>query len=157
MQKEWFLTRCCQTWSPCFPLPITGHLFCISSTTHLLLLSVDPFIVVVQGHWSSNAFLAYWWNCQEIIPLFIGFSLDSQSSILMTMSHFKDHLTNKFCFWGSWSPSACQLVTSHSLVLVEPSCQTSCASSLSHLPQLIPGYSIPRKLLQTLGSYRVLC
>src|SRR5882724_1567212 len=95
MRKEWFLMRCRQAWSPHFPSPITGHSFHIGGTTHLLLLGVDPFIVMVQGCWSSNAFLVYWWNCEEIIPLFIGFSLDSQSSILTTMSHFKDWLLNK--------------------------------------------------------------
>ena len=27
---------------------------------HLLLLGIDPFIVMVQGHWKSDAFLSYW-------------------------------------------------------------------------------------------------
>ena len=95
MWKEWFLARCCQAWSLHFPSPIMGHSFHIGGTTHLLLLGVNPFIMMVQGQWSSNTFLAYWWNCKENTPLFIGFSLDSQSSIVMTMSHFKDHLINK--------------------------------------------------------------
>src|SRR5882724_12641198 len=79
---------------PSFPLtnhqPLIPHWW-----THFLLLGVDPFIIMVQGCWSLNTFLAYWWNCEEIIPLFIGFSLDSQLSILMTMSRFKDHLLDK--------------------------------------------------------------
>ena len=95
MRKAWFLTRCRHAWSSHFPSPVLGHSFRIGGTTHLLLLGVDPFIVMVQGRWSSNSFLAYWRNCEEIVPLFISFSLDSHSSILMTMSRFKDHLLNR--------------------------------------------------------------
>ena len=56
---------------------------------HLLLLGVDRFIVMAQGRWLSSAFLSYWHLCKEIIPLFIGFSLGSWSSILDTMSAFR--------------------------------------------------------------------
>ena len=95
IHKTWFLAQCNSVWSSHFPSPISGHLFRIGGTTHLLLLGIDPFIVMVQGHWSSNAFLTYWHKCKEIIPLSIGFSLDSHSSILSTMSHFKVKLLNK--------------------------------------------------------------
>jgi len=94
MWKSWFLTQCNSLWSAQFPLLVSGHSFHISGMTHLLLLSVEPFIVMVQGRWSSNSLL-YWCKCKEIIPLFISFSLNTHSSILMTMSHFKSKLLNK--------------------------------------------------------------
>src|SRR5882724_1536959 len=102
-------------------MPITGHSFHIGGMLHLLLLGVNPFIVMVQGHWSSNSFLAYSPKSKEIIPLFISFSLDSHPSILMTISCFKSHLLNKIDFTqGSQSTAACQLATTcHLLVIVE--------------------------------------
>ena len=72
--------------------PLTHHSFCIGGTTHLLLMGVDPFIIMVQGHWKSVAFLEYWQSCEEIIPTFIDFSQSSKSSILSTMSAFKQCL-----------------------------------------------------------------
>ena len=68
------------------------HSFHIGGMTHLLLMGVDPFIVMVQGHWKSTAFLDYWCSCEEIIPTFISFSQSSKSSILTTMSSFKQCL-----------------------------------------------------------------
>src|SRR5882672_12705902 len=47
------------------------HSFRIGGTTHLFLLGVDPFIVMVQGHWKSSAFLEYWCHCEEIIHTYI--------------------------------------------------------------------------------------
>jgi len=37
-------------------LSVKGHGFHIGGTTHLLLLGVNPWIVMVQGHWSSKRF-----------------------------------------------------------------------------------------------------
>ena len=71
---------------------LTGHSFRIGSTTHLLLLGVDPFIVMVQGHWKSDAFLSYWKNCEQILPLFIGSALHSLDSIVSSMNLFKRKL-----------------------------------------------------------------
>jgi len=77
MCQEWFLSCCNAIWSTVALSPLQGHSFRIGATTHLLLLGVDPYIVTVQGCQSSSMFLLYWWNCEEIIPLFIGFSLES--------------------------------------------------------------------------------
>ena len=71
---------------------MTGHSFRIGGTTHLLLIGVDPFVVMVQGRWKSLAFLEYWWNFEEIIPTMIGLSLDTRSSILSNMLTFKHQL-----------------------------------------------------------------
>ena len=82
MKCSWFLTHCNKIWLQDGLNSLLGHAFRIGRTTHLLLLGVDPFIMMIQGHWSSNAFLSYWCFCKEIIPLFVGFSLDSKTSIL---------------------------------------------------------------------------
>ena len=94
MRRSWFLARCNDIWQRENPARLLGHAFRIGGTTHLLLLGVDPFIVMVQGRWSSTAFLSYWRLCEEIVPLFVGFSLESKLSILSTMSSFKAKLVN---------------------------------------------------------------
>ena len=66
-----------------------GHTFRIGGTTHLLLLGVEPMIVMVIGRWSSKAFLGYWRICNEILAMFVGFSMDSLQSVITTMSNFK--------------------------------------------------------------------
>jgi len=71
----------CVAWS------LSGHSFQISGTTHLLLIGVDTFIVMVQGR--STACLEYWWLCEEIILTLIGFYLSSRTSVLSTMSVLK--------------------------------------------------------------------
>jgi len=95
MKRDWFLARCNQIWALESLSSVKGHGFRIGGTTHLLLLGVDPWIVMVQGRWSSQAFLSYWRKCEEILPLFVGFSFQSQDSILTTMSSFKNKLLNK--------------------------------------------------------------
>src|SRR5882672_1245804 len=49
MKRHWFLSRCNEIWSNCGLEKLTGHSFRIGGTTHLLLMGVDPFIVMVQG------------------------------------------------------------------------------------------------------------
>ena len=66
-----------------------GHAFRIGGTMHLLLLGVDPRIVMAIGRWSSKAFLRYWRNCDKILVMFVGFSMDSLQSVIMTMLNFK--------------------------------------------------------------------
>ena len=46
-------------------------------------------IVMAIGRWSSKAFLGYWHNCNEILAMFVGFSMDSLQSVITTMSNFK--------------------------------------------------------------------
>ena len=57
---------------------VTGHSIRIGGMIHLLLLGVDPFALMAQGHWESSAFLEYWWLCEKIIPTFIDISLSSK-------------------------------------------------------------------------------
>src|SRR5882724_3237392 len=95
MKCKWFLARCDEIWSREGLASVKGHGFRIGGTTHLLLLGVDPWIVMVQGRWSSQSFLTYWRKCEEILPLFIGFSFQSHESILTTMKSFKNRLLNK--------------------------------------------------------------
>jgi len=60
-------------WSNASLPPLSGHSFRIGGTTRMLLLGIDPFIIMAQGHWKSTAFLEYWRLCEEIIPTFISF------------------------------------------------------------------------------------
>jgi len=82
MCRSWFLDRCNEVWSGKGLSMLSGHSFRIGGTTHLLLLGINPFIVMVQGCWRSSAFLDYWRLCEEIITTFVGFSLMSQTSLL---------------------------------------------------------------------------
>jgi len=95
MRHDWFLARCDQIWVHENLCSVKGHSFRIGGTTHLLLLGVNPWIIMMQGRWSSQAFLGYWCKCEEILLLFIGFSFQSHESILTAMSSFKDRLLNK--------------------------------------------------------------
>lgn len=60
---------------------IHGHGFRIGGTTHLLLSSADPWMVMRLGRWTSKAFLRYWRKVSEILPLFIGNVLDTPVSV----------------------------------------------------------------------------
>ena len=94
MCKPFFLARCNQVWAFSNLSCLGGHSFHIGGTTHLLLIGVDLFIVMVQGRWKSTSFLGYWHNCEEIMPTFISFYLSSKSSVLASMVSFKHHLMN---------------------------------------------------------------
>jgi len=94
MKRIWFLDHCNEVWAKQGLTSVKGHGFRIGGTTHLLLLGVDPWVVMTQGHWSSQSFLGYWHQCEEILALFIGFSFQSHKSILSTMSTFKYKLVH---------------------------------------------------------------
>ena len=93
MRRSWFIDSCDEIWHEEGLSSVKGHGFQIGSTVHLLLLGVDPWIVMMQGRWSSQAFLGYWRKCEEILSLFIGSSFQSHDSILSTMSTFRNRLT----------------------------------------------------------------
>jgi len=60
MECAWFLDRCNAIWEKDGLSSMKGHGFHICGTTHLLLLGIDPWVVMVQGRWSSQSFLSYW-------------------------------------------------------------------------------------------------
>ena len=93
MRQSWFLACCNTIWEKDGLSLIKGHGFHIGGMTHLLLLGVDLWVVMVQGHWSSEAFLSYWQKCEEFLSLFLGFSFQLHQSILSTMNSFKARLT----------------------------------------------------------------
>ena len=93
MKWAWFMARCNAVWEKEGLASIKGHGFHIGGTTHLLLLGVNLWVVMVQGQWSSQAFLSNWHKCEDILCLFIGFSFQSHDSILSTMHVFKAKLT----------------------------------------------------------------
>ena len=50
MKQSWLMECCGEVWLKNNLAPLTGHSFHIGGTTHLLLLGMDPFIMMVQGH-----------------------------------------------------------------------------------------------------------
>ena len=94
MCKSIFMSRCNEKWSSLHLNSLGIHSFHIGGTTQLLLIGMDPFNVMVQGRWKSMAFLEYWKNCKEIIPTCISLSLSSNSSVLTSMSAFKQCIIN---------------------------------------------------------------
>lgn len=66
MDKALFLAMCNLVWSKEGWPRITGHSFRIGGTTSLLRSGVDPKIVKKMGRWSSDTFLRYWRNLEEI-------------------------------------------------------------------------------------------
>ena len=93
MRRSWFIDRCNAIWLADGLMSVKGHCFQVGGTTHLLLMGVDPWVVMIQGHLSSQAFLMYWRCCEEVLSLFISFSFQLHDSILSTMKNFKAKLT----------------------------------------------------------------
>ena len=73
--RSWvpILERCNKVWELEALGSRTGHGFRIGGTTHLLLLGINPWVIMVQGQWSSQVFLGYWRQCEEILPVLMGF------------------------------------------------------------------------------------
>ncbi|KAF9536812.1 hypothetical protein CPC08DRAFT_745502 [Agrocybe pediades] len=70
LTKNAFLKRCNEIWrSHGFPT-VTGHCFRIGGTTEYLLCGVDPNVVRIMGRWSSDAFMRYWRNIDELVPTY---------------------------------------------------------------------------------------
>ena len=66
LDKVTFLAMCNAVWSQCGFARITGHSFRIGGTTALLRSGVDTEIVKKMGRWSSDAYLRYWRNVEEL-------------------------------------------------------------------------------------------
>ncbi|KAJ7473479.1 DNA breaking-rejoining enzyme [Mycena latifolia] len=81
-----FMGRCNAIWRDAGMGALYGHRFHISGMTHLLISGVEPWTVMKQGCWSSKAFLLYWRNIEDILPLFIGDALDKLCSIKDSIS-----------------------------------------------------------------------
>ncbi|KAF9029236.1 hypothetical protein BDZ89DRAFT_1065573 [Hymenopellis radicata] len=77
MTKEWFLGRCRQVWSARDMDYIHGHGFRPGGATELLLGGVPPETVAKVGRWKSLAFLIYWRKLEDLIPLMISRTYDS--------------------------------------------------------------------------------
>ena len=69
---------------------ISGHSFRIGSTVELLLTGVPPETVAATGGWTSLAFLLYWHQMEEIIPLSTSKAYNTAyiSSLLNTFEQF---------------------------------------------------------------------
>ena len=98
MCRALFLNHCNDIWTAEHFDSLNGHAFWMGGMTHILLVGVDPLIIMVQGQWCSSAFLEYWWHCEKILPSMISISLHFQTSIISTMSPFKQSLLGT-CLW----------------------------------------------------------
>jgi hypothetical protein len=66
LDKQTFLSMCNELWHAQGITRITGHSFRIGGTTALLRSGVNPDIVKKMGRWSSDAYLRYWRNTEEL-------------------------------------------------------------------------------------------
>lgn len=69
LTKKRFLFICNRVWQQHGVPRTTGHSFRIGGTTELLARGVNPSIVKVMGRWSSDAFLRYWRDLEEVVPI----------------------------------------------------------------------------------------
>jgi hypothetical protein len=72
MPKSWFLDRCNAVWKARGLESLFGHSFRIGGATEMLLLGIPPDVVMVQGRWTSRAFMEYWRRSHEILPRYIA-------------------------------------------------------------------------------------
>jgi hypothetical protein len=86
LTRDWFLGRCGEVWAKTGLDGIQGHGFRIGGTTHMLMLGIDPWIVMVVGRWSSSAFLLYWRKIEQILPDLVGEAFQATSSISSRMA-----------------------------------------------------------------------
>jgi hypothetical protein len=95
--KEWFMNRCNQIWREAGLDILGGHSFRIGGATELLARGVPPEIVAVQGHWRSDAFMAYWRRIQVILPQWTSSSPGSlsASSIQQRISDWQKRLRSR--------------------------------------------------------------
>ena len=61
--------------------------------THHLMSGVDPWVVMVIGQWSPDAFLMYWYKVEEIPLNFISKACDSVESLTSHMLHFVQNMS----------------------------------------------------------------
>ena len=71
---------------------LDGNSLSIGGMMHHLMSSVDPWVVMIIGHWSSNNFLVYWHKVEEILPNFTSEAYDSVESLTSGMSCFVQNM-----------------------------------------------------------------
>ena len=92
MTKSWFMDSCRRAWKKEGLDLLEGHSFWIGGTTHHLMSGVDPWVVMVIGHWLSSTFLTYWRKVEEILPNFISEAYDSVESLTSHMLRFVQNM-----------------------------------------------------------------
>lgn len=68
MTRQQFLEVCNRIWASRGIPRITGHSFWIRGTTALLAAGVPPDVVKGMGRWSSDAFMCYWRQLENMAP-----------------------------------------------------------------------------------------
>ncbi|KAF9030724.1 hypothetical protein BDZ89DRAFT_949451 [Hymenopellis radicata] len=71
LTKRAFLLRCNEIWLKEGLSRLTGHSFRIGGTTYFLLKGKDPNVVKALGRWSSDAFLRYWRQLDQLGIMYI--------------------------------------------------------------------------------------
>jgi len=66
LDKQEFLAMCNNVWHGLSTIRFTGHSFRIGGTTALLRSGIQSEIVKKMGRWSSDAYLRYWRNVEEL-------------------------------------------------------------------------------------------
>jgi hypothetical protein len=80
LTKRLFMFRCNKVWAN-FGIRHSGHAFRIGGTTELLSRGISPLVVQALGRWSSDTFLRYWRNMDNLADIHVG---SSSSSIPIT-------------------------------------------------------------------------
>ncbi|TFK51626.1 hypothetical protein OE88DRAFT_1644320 [Heliocybe sulcata] len=91
LTKLSFLSHCKEARDPLQLLQVSGHSFCIGSTT------VRPESVAAQGHWKSLVFLLYWHCLKDLLPLMISKSYDR--SCIASLKADSDGFFPEHCLW----------------------------------------------------------
>jgi hypothetical protein len=69
LTKYKFINFCIGVWSNAALAHVLGHSFRIGGAVELLLAGVPPEIIAATGGWTSLAFLLYWRQMEEILPM----------------------------------------------------------------------------------------
>ena len=93
MIRAWFMDRCRVTWEEEGLERLDGHSFRIGGMMHHLMSGINPWVVMVIGHWSSKSFLTHWRKVEEILPNFISEAYESVGSLTLCMSHFMHNMS----------------------------------------------------------------
>ena len=72
MLKHQFMDECRCIWNLAGLQLVDGHSYWIGGSVKLLLAGVPPEVVTILGGWTFLAFLLYWRQIQEILPMNIS-------------------------------------------------------------------------------------
>ena len=74
---------------------VLGHSFRIGGAVELLLAGVPPEIVAATGGWTSLAFLLYWCQKEEILPMSTSKAYNKAHLDMLAAIFEQFHINNK--------------------------------------------------------------